>query len=189
MRAASGGWFWLLLLVLGGTLTGCGMPLEVEQNTLLTGGNTPESVVDDFLRDLNSALKAPAITERETRRSWERQIASHFAPSERLDQRSAIAVMLANFATGMANLAEDQTLTVEIRYGGVRLVEQHGHLASVQIVDGWLSLRQFRQTENGKRIIQRDQGRSLSETLGQEDQVIPVRRIDGQWFITEFAGP
>lgn len=189
MRAASGGWFWLLLLVLGGILTGCGMPLEVDQNTLLTGRNTPESVVDDFLRDLNSALKDPALTERETRRSWERQIASHFAPSERLDQRSAIAVMLANFATGMAHLAEDQTLTVEIRYGGVRLVEQHGHLANVQIVDGWLSLRQFRQTENGKRIIQRDQGHSLSEILGQEDQVIPVRRIDGQWFITEFAGP
>ncbi|NJN65649.1 MAG: hypothetical protein HC884_02495 [Chloroflexaceae bacterium] len=186
----SAGVLWLLLLLLGvGGSAGCGMPLEVEEDPILTGGNTPESVVDNFLRDLNSALKDPFITERETRQLWERQIAGHFAPSERLDQREAIALMLANFATGMANLAEDQTLTVEIRYEGVRLIEQQGHTARVQIVDGWLSLRQYRLVENGKRVVQRDQGRPLSEILGQKDQIIPVRRIDGQWFITEFTGP
>lgn len=171
----------LLVLVLGG---GCGVPVEIEQES--AGGETPQEVAGHFLDDLNRALQDPNIQRAKVREVWSIQLASHFTPSERANQRLAFEDMLSTFATSLAALDESEHLTIEVRYESIRLDEQHGSRGSVHIVDGWLNLRQVHVAENGKKTVQRDQGGPLPEVIGLESQVLPVLRVNGRWFLTEY---
>lgn len=174
----------LLLLLLVVLPVGCGVPVEIEQED--TGGETPREVVGHFLDNLNQALQDPNLEQPKVREVWALQLASHFAPSERANQRLALEDMLTRFATSLSALGEDEQLTIEIRYESIRLDEQHGNRGSVYIVDGWLNLRQVHVAENGRKTVRRDQGGPLLEVIGLKSKVLPVLRVNGRWFLTEY---
>lgn len=173
---------WVLALAL---LAGCGEPLEIETGIIGAGGSRPELVAAGFFDDLNEALQDPNITKPETRRTWAERLASYFAPSERVDQRKVIEKTLGTFAFEAGQLAEDQRLIVEVVYTNVELVEQIDNLARVRLTDGRLRLQRLRVSEDDQEQILFEQERPLAEVIGQEDNIFPVLRVNGRWFITE----
>lgn len=145
----------------------------------------PEAVVAAFITDFNSALQDPNIQQRETRQAWAIRLANYFAPAERAVQQSTLGFMLANFAGGLENLAENQRLVIEISYANLETVEQSEHQAQVAIVEGELLLRRMRVEPNGAIILQDTQEYPLSHVLGMYSDMLPVVWVSGQWFLTE----
>jgi hypothetical protein len=177
---------WLALLAL--LLIACGVPVETEQQNLEAGGQTPQAVATSFFNDLNQALQDPQIIEPETRDTWAARLSSYFAPSERMNQRTAIAYMLNTFADGQRQLEPNHTLTIEILFSSIELVEERGDHATVHIVDGWLRLREVQITPNGRQNVIRDQRRALLDVLGYHRDELPVLRVNNRWFMTEWPG-
>ncbi len=163
----------------------CSSPV-VPQSETIDPHLGPEEVVERFLYDLNGALQDPNITQTDVREQWALQLANYFVPNERLDQRAEMNIMLHRFARGLTQLEDDQYLTVAIVYTDITLQEMTDDRATVQIVEGWLRLMQVRVAENGRQMVEKDQGRPLSEIIGYGSDALPLLQVGGYWFITEW---
>ena len=86
----------LLLLVGLFLLVGCGAA-PTEQNLVGSGAPSPRAVVESFLEDLNHALGDTKLAQAEVRQLWAERLAGHFAPSERVDQRTAMADLIIQY--------------------------------------------------------------------------------------------
>jgi hypothetical protein len=170
----------LLLSLLAALLAGCADAAPVETGSAL-GGITPETVIERFVSDLNDALRDPALATPETNRAWAERLANHFAPSERVDQRTALRTMLSSFAASLSQLETGQRLLLDLSYSDVVIISREQNRAMVALNDGVLSLRWI--SANGDVIRQRS--RSLTELLDIRNGGLPVIRVDGRWFLTE----
>jgi hypothetical protein len=167
-----------LLVALG--LTACAAE-PVEQELAGTGNSTAQGIVESFLEDLNEALADPALAEPAARRSWAERLAGHFAPSERADQRVAMAEMLAAYADTAARPAVGSKVSLEVSYSHAELIELSGDEALIRVVDGAITLRWL--DESGEVVRERTGG--LTELIGEERGGLPVLRVGGRWFMTE----
>lgn len=168
----------LLLGLLAALLVGCAAPASVET----TGGTlNPERVVESFIDDLNEALRDPGLATPEVSRAWAERLANHFAPSERLDQRTALRTMLSSFAVSLGQLEAGQRLLLDLSFSDVTVISREQNRAIVAINDGVLSLRWI--SASGDVIRQRS--RSLTELLDIRNGGLPVIRVDRGWFLTE----
>ncbi|MEI8165903.1 MAG: DUF3579 domain-containing protein [Chloroflexales bacterium] len=112
---------------------------------------------------------------------WAERLAGHFAPSERADQRAALAVMLDGFATSIANPISGSKASLQIAYSGTELIEQQDERALVRVVDGVFTLRFF--DDQGEMLRERTGG--LTGVLGQANGGLPTLQVAGSWFMTE----
>ncbi|HMQ29361.1 MAG TPA: hypothetical protein PKD53_01485 [Chloroflexaceae bacterium] len=167
------------LLLAALLLVGCGAEPAAEE-LIGVGGGSPQQVVESFLEDLNEALAAP-LGEPAVRRAWAERLASHFAPSERADQRAAMASMLARFATSAASPAVGSKATLELTWTRIDLLEQDGERARVRVVDGVMTLRFL----NGEGEVVRERSGGITDVIGQESGWLPTLRVGGSWFMTE----
>ncbi len=170
----------LLLLVSLFLLVGCGAT-PTEQNIVGAGAPSPQAVVESFLEDLNHALGDAKLAQTEVRQLWAERLAGHFAPSERVDQRTAMADLLDGFAASAAKPALGSKATLEITYRGTEVLTQRDGRALVQVVDGVFTLR-FLDTQG---VLVRERTGSLSEVLGQTSGGLPTLQVGGSWFMTE----
>jgi hypothetical protein len=160
-------------------LAGCGA--EPATSELVgAGGSSPQAVVESFLEDLNQALAAPLATP-DVRRAWAERLAGHFAPSERADQRTAMATMLANFATSAASPAVGTRATLEVTWARMELRSLEGDRALVRVVDGVLVLR-FLDADG---TVLRERTGGLTDLIGQASGGLPALRVGGSWYLTE----
>lgn len=169
-------WFIAALL-----LTGCGTAVEADSSG--TGGSSPEAVTESFFEDLNAALQDPALDELEQRRFWAVRLAGHFAPSERVTQRTFMARTLADFSYSLSQRS-DERLLIEIIYARIELVERRSEEARVRLVDGKIRLTWYRDENDGSRLVLREQERALTEVIGLSSGVFPTVRVNRQWFLT-----
>lgn len=165
-------------------LVGCQGTGDIFQNET-EGGETPEEVVAYFLTSLNETLQSPDIEVRENRHIWAVRLSNYFTPAERDNQRVVIGTMLATFAHGLENLAENQRLVVAIVYTDLVADETKTNQTLVHIVDGELHLRWMRVDPGGTEVVQRDQRVPLTDVLGEYGKTIPVMLVHGRWFLTE----
>ncbi|MFP4439658.1 MAG: hypothetical protein ACLFVO_20640 [Chloroflexaceae bacterium] len=170
--------------LLAGGLVACGTSVEGEEE-IGNGSHSPQIVAERFFEDLNLALQDPELIEAETRRVWAERLASHFAPSERPNQRNAFNRTLQTFSYNLPQLAENEQFTVEIMYTTIEVVEQNDELATVRLVDGELRLQKFRFNADNRREILLDQRRPLTDVIGLDSGVFPVLRVNERWFMTE----
>lgn len=161
-------------------LSGCGV-LLAESELIGAGGGSPRQVVESFLEDLDAALNDPELTNLEVRRGWAERLASHFAPSERVDQRAALGMMLARFAHGAANPAVGAYATLEVTFSGTEVIEQHDGRALVRVVDGQLVLRFY----NAEGELLRERTGGLVDLIGEQRGGLPTLQVGGNWFMTE----
>src|SRR6266545_2496019 len=99
-------------------LAACGVAPDDANRQDESGGGSrygPESVAEHFFKDLQDALKDPALADDTTRSKWAEKLAEYFAPNERDDQRTALNTSLSSFADGMGRLNANQTLTLDVR--------------------------------------------------------------------------
>ncbi len=168
------------MLVVGVLLAGC-TSTPTSQELSGAGGASPQAVVESFLEDLNQALAAPDLADPAARRVWAERLASHFAPSERADQRIAMATMLAKFADSMASPAIGSRATLELTFSGTEVINQDEGRALVRIIDGLIVLRFL--DANGEVLRERSAG--ISEVIGQLSGGLPVLQVGTSWYITE----
>lgn len=184
-------WWWRVGFVLGlGLLLvvgGCTLPVENDLDDTI-GRETPTLLVSDFFTDFNQALQDPQLDDEEIREIWALRLASYFAPSEQVVHRQALSHMLANFAYGSAQFAENQRLIVEILYSDIT-VKEHGNHALVALVKGEVRLRRVRIEPNGTLTVQSDQRVPLSTVLGDYSEALPALRVNERWFLTEVRQP
>jgi hypothetical protein len=159
---------------------GCGAE-PTEQELAGAGGSSPQAVVESFLEDLNQALADAALAQPNVRRAWAERLAGHFAPSERADQRAALAEMLAGFAASTASPAVGSKAALEITYSGTELIEQRDGRALVRVVNGLLTLRFI----DAQGEVLRERTAGLTEVLGQSNGGLPTLQVGGSWYLTE----
>jgi hypothetical protein len=173
---------WLLLV-------GCGVPVEAERDDEIIGGDTPDAALIGFVSIFNEALNDPEIINIEARRTWAERLASFFAPSERVEQRGNLQVMLANFAARIEQIDDNEEVTLEITYEGVIVDDTDDTddtYANVRLLSGNLRFRRVYVAENGYREVLVDQEHPINDVLGQSgDSGFPVLRVGGRWFLTE----
>ncbi len=174
-----------LIWVLLWGLSACGTPLEIDQDSVSFGGSSPEIVVERFFEDLNLAFQDPDIVNPDTRRTWSERLSRHFAPSERLAQRTVLGQGLRTFASGLLQLADDQQLTTEITYDTLERVAITSTSATVRVVNGKIRLQRVRIVDQRNQEILFTQERPLSVVIGQDSEVLPVVQVNGHWFMTE----
>ncbi len=172
----------LALLILAAALLLAGCATEPADEELAgAGGSSPQAVVESFLEDLNRALAAAQLDQPSVRRAWAERLAGHFAPSERADQRVAMAAMLADFAAGAASPAVGDRAALEVTWTRIDLLEQDGDRALVRVVDGVLTLRFL--DAQGELLRERTAG--LTDVIGQASGGLPTLQVGGSWFMTE----
>jgi hypothetical protein len=178
---------WLLPLL----LLGCTTQLGAAQSEQLPGGggNYPASPVEGFFEDLNRALADPNLRNYETRRERATQVASWFAPSERIRQRAAIERMFDEFIARIEQLeaeaqpGESTVVTFAITpQSEPRTLTQQESRATV-LVDGVLLLRIVRVQGESEQLLY-DKSMPVAELIGRPDGAIPVIRIDDRWFLS-----
>ncbi len=175
------------LLTLCALLVGLVACAEQPDEAVLAGvgGSTPQYVVISFFEDFNKALKESPQSDDVRRRYWTDRLAGYFAPNERVDQREAISLALYTFASGSKQLPEDQRLSLDVSYNNLELVQQETDSARIRLVDGVLRLKITRIAPDGAQIPLRSDERPLGETIGQPDDIVPLVRVNGHWFLTE----
>jgi hypothetical protein len=166
----------VVLLALSGCAAGA-----AEADLAGAGGGSPRQVVESFLEDLSAALGDPELAEPEVRRAWAERLASHFAPSERADQRAALGEMLARFAASAASPAVGARATLELSFSGTELIEQREGRALVRVVDGQLILRFYDADDE----LLRERTGGLLELIDERRGGLPTLQVGGSWFMTE----
>lgn len=149
------------------------------------GGFSPESVTESFFEDLQRALRDPNLQQEETRSFWAERLAGYFAPAERDTQRVALRRALASFASGLRQLADDETAIFELR--GLQPVEKvadDGERALVRLPSASISMTLMRTTERSSFVFY-EQTIGLSQVIGRSDGAVPLVKIDGRWYLTE----
>lgn len=153
--------------------------------TSVGGGISPEAVTESFFEDLQRALQDPNLNQEETRSFWAERLAGYFAPAERDAQRVALRRALASFASGLRQLAADETAVFELR--GLQPVEKiadDGERALVRLPSASISMTLIRTTERGSFVFY-EQTIGLNQVIGRPDGAVPVVKIDGRWYLTE----
>ncbi len=167
-------------------LAACGVPMEIETNPASIGGANPEETVVEFFTHFNEALRDPELSEETTRRAYAERLASYFTPSERVDQRYVLGQMLAEYAARLEEIDQQQEITLEVTYEGVRVRLQDEDEATVHLLDGALHFRRVYVAENGYRSVLRDDQFAINEAVGLgENNGFPVLRVGERWFLTE----
>jgi hypothetical protein len=149
------------------------------------GGFSPEAVTESFFEDLQRALRDPNLQQEEARSFWAERLAGYFAPAERDTQRVALRRALASFASGLRQLADDETAIFELR--GLQPVEKvadDGERALVRLPSASISMTLVRTTERGSFVFY-EQTIGLSQVIGRSDSTVPLVKIDGRWYLTE----
>lgn len=173
-----------LLWCLIGTLAACGFAATPAPDTTNGGGSSPELVAQYFFEDLRQALKDPQLTNESRRDQWVERLANYFAPNERDDQRIALSSALDNFVSGRSRLAENESLTLDVRFDKVEKVSDDGSRAMVRPTNGSIYILITRTTDNGVLTLYEDDV-PLTKVIGDTNGAVPVIKIGRSWFLTE----
>lgn len=185
------------LVLLWLSATACSAPAETDQERVDAGGSSPQDTVTFFFDDLNEALQHPDLSQPETRQSFAEQLASYFAPSERIEQRRLFVASLAQFAENQQTVGENEQWMVHISFANVELAEQEESRARVRLVDAAMHLRLVRHQEQYEEVLYEQkrpleavlqrptQALTSTEQLAPTDWTVDVLQVNGRWFLTE----
>lgn len=178
-----------LLIVLNiMTLTACTdsttSPVLISDASFSGGGTSPEITVENFLNDLNKALKDPTINRTDVRDQWADTLSNYFVPVERNTQRIAIRSSLDNFAAGVAQLNVDETVSFDIQFEPARRIKDVDDTVIVEVPNAKIAMVINRNSNRGNIAIW-SQNESLGYLIGNNSNTFPVVHVGVRWFLTE----
>jgi hypothetical protein len=156
----------------------------VSEEALSGGGVSPESTVENFLGDLNKALKDPTINRADVRDQWADTLASYFVPVERGAQRIAIRTSLDNLASGIAQLNADESVSFDVQFEPARRIKEQNDIVMVEVPNAIINMVINRSSNRGNVTIW-SQNESLGYLIGNNNNTFPVTRVGVRWFLTE----
>jgi hypothetical protein len=155
----------------------------ISEEALSGGGVSPESTVENFLGDLNKALKDPTINRTDVRDQWADTLANYFVPVERGAQRIAIRASLDNLASGIAQLNADESVTFDVQFEPARRIKEQNDIVMVEVPNAMINMVINRSSNRGNVTIW-SQNESLGYLIG-NNNTFPVTRVGVRWFLTE----
>jgi len=177
-----------LLFVLSTMLTACAdttaAPVVINGESLNGGGTSPEVTVENFLSDLNKALKDPTINRTDVRDQWADTLSNYFVPVERNTQRIAIRSSLDNLATGVSQLNADETVSFDIQFEPARRIKEDNDMVIVEVPNAMIAMVINRNSNRGNVAIW-SQNESLGYLIGNNSNTFPVVHVGVRWFLTE----
>ena len=177
-----------LLFVLSTMLIACvdttAAPVVINGESLNGGGTSPEVTVENFLSDLNKALKDPTINRTDVRDQWADTLSNYFVPVERNTQRIAIRSSLDNLATGVSQLNADETVSFDIQFEPARRIKEDNDMVIVEVPNAMIAMVINRNSNRGNVAIW-SQNESLGYLIGNNSNTFPVVHVGVRWFLTE----
>jgi hypothetical protein len=177
-----------LLFVLSTMLTACAdttaAPVVINGESLNGGGTSPEVTVENFLSDLNKALKDPTINRTDVRDQWADTLSNYFVPVERNTQRIAIRSSLDNLATGVSQLNADETVSFDIQFEPARRIKEDNDTVIIEVPNAMIAMVINRNSNRGNVAIW-SQNESLGYLIGNNSNTFPVVHVGVRWFLTE----
>jgi len=158
--------------------------LVIDEDAASGGGPSPEVTVENFLSDLNKALKDPNLNRSDVRAEWSDVLSNYFAPIERTTQRVAIRTSLDNLTNGIAQLNSDETVLFDLQFEPARRVRERDEVVFVEVPNAMLSMLISRNSNRGNVTIWK-QTEPLGYLIGSNENVFPVLRVGNRWFLTE----
>lgn len=158
--------------------------LVVDDNAMNGGGPSPEVTVENFLSDLNNALKDPNLNRADVRAEWSDVLANYFAPVERTTQRVAIRTSLDKLVAGVAQLNSDETVSFDIQFEPARRVRERDEVVYIEVPNAVISMLISRNSNRGNVTIWK-QNEPLGYMIGSNENVFPVLQVGNRWFLTE----
>jgi hypothetical protein len=178
----------LITIIIGLLLVACADSsqdvLVIDDNATNGGGPTPEVTVENFLSDLNKALKDPNLNRADVRAAWSDTLANYFAPIERTAQRVAIRTSLDKLVTGMSQLNSDETVSFDIQFEPARRVRERNDVVFIEVPNAIISMLISRNSNRGNVTIWK-QNESLGYLIGSNENIFPVLQVGNRWFLTE----
>jgi hypothetical protein len=159
-------------------------PIVVNDQSLSGGGTSPEITVENFLSDLNKALKDPTINRTDVRDQWADTLSNYFVPVERSTQRIAIRSSLDNLAAGVAQLNADETVSFDIQFEPARRIKNDNDMVIVEVPNAMIAMVINRNSNRGNVSIW-SQNESLGYLIGNNSNTFPVVQVGVRWFLTE----
>ncbi|HEU4325822.1 MAG TPA: hypothetical protein VFS21_21970 [Roseiflexaceae bacterium] len=176
------GLLWLLAALLLVACQGSGTAEEPPLNEI--GSSRPDVAVQGFFQELGQALRDRQLPDPDVRERWVERLASYFAPNERDAQRDALDAALSAFASGLAQLTAEQTLTFEINgtndSGNFVIVASDERRALVRVSNVTIHVVIARSN-----IIDMDQEVPLEKIIDRSDGTVPTLNVGGRWYLTE----
>jgi hypothetical protein len=149
----------------------------------------PESVAENFFKDLRDALNDPRLADDSQRSKWAEKLANYFAPNERDDQRVAMNTALSSFADGLGQLDANQILTLDLRFTNVVQVSGDDERALVRPVNNGgnasIYLLIAHTNDKGVPIPEFEQEIGFEKITGRSDGAVPTIKIGDRWYLTE----
>lgn len=178
----------ILVLFLGMFLVACAdsdqSVLVADESAANGGGPSPEVTVENFLSDLNKALKDPNLNRADIRAEWSDVLANYFAPVERTTQRVAIRTSLDKLSTGIAQLNSDEIVSFDLQFEPARRVRERDEVVFIEVPNAVISMLISRNSNRGNVTIWK-QTETLGYLIGSNENVFPVLRVGNRWFLTE----
>ena len=173
---------------IGLVLVACGDSSEsvliVDEDVASGGGPSPEVTVENFLSDLNKALKDANLSRAEVRSEWADVLSNYFAPTERTTQRVAIRTSLDKLQSGVAKLNSDESVLFDIQFEPARRVREREGVVFIELPNAVISMLISRNSNRGNVTIWK-QSESLGYLIGSNENVFPVLQVGNRWFLTE----
>jgi hypothetical protein len=159
---------------------------------------TPEERVKGFFDTFTEALNDPQIAEEARKKEWVEKLVAYAPPAEQEGTRTNIVEALDEF-TGL-NLGElsgqpglDVRMEVLFRITETKLVEENGDNATVEIVDGLISMKPVgpdveKLGDTASAFTQEVPIKEFFSDASQGDSQIKLVRVDGIWYLVNALG-
>lgn len=181
-------------------LAGCGAagPANTPAAEPAAAVESPEDRVKNFFATFSDAISDPEISDEARRTEWVDRLVAFAAPAEQAAARTSIESALSEF--GGLNIAEmvgqpDLDVRMEVRFNitETRLVEEAGDTATVEVVDGTISMQPVGADVEalGEIANQFTQELPISDFFSDTSDgsaQIELQRVDGVWYLVDALG-
>jgi hypothetical protein len=159
---------------------------------------SPEDRVKNFFATFSDAISDPELSDAARKEEWVTRLVAFAPPAEQAGARTSIETALGEF-TGF-NIAEmvgqpDLDVRMDIRFDitETRLVEEAGDTATVEIVDGTISMQPVGADVEalGEMANQFSQELPISDFFSDTNDgsnQIELQRVDGVWYLVDALG-
>ncbi|HYF62541.1 MAG TPA: hypothetical protein VD886_06980 [Herpetosiphonaceae bacterium] len=133
-----------------------------------SAGASPESRVDSFIKDINSAFNDKDIANEAKQEEWADKLSKYFLPAEQATQKAEVKEALA----GMGSIPG---MSIKIENAKVEKVSETGDNAEVKLVSGTMVMEAAGQKQE----------QNLAETglVGGGSDNVKLQKVDGTWYI------
>jgi hypothetical protein len=136
-----------------------------------TAGASPESRVQGYITDMNSAFADKDLANAAKQEEWADKLSKYFMPAEQAAQKTEIK-------DGLAQFSSMPGMSVKIENVKLEKVSESGNNAEVKFVDGTMIM-----DIAGQKTEQKLAETGLVSEGGAPTDLVKLQKVDGVWYM------